>query len=80
MDDSLGKVVAKLIEKNIYDKTLIVIASKHGQTPIDPTKYGKVDPQAVTNATGVDVLFQTVSRHALDSMRNINIDLSLLVR
>ena len=31
-----------------------------GQTPIDPTKYGKVDPKAVTNATGVPVTWQTV--------------------
>ena len=61
VDASLGKVVAKLIAKGIFDKTLIVIAAKHGQAPIDPTKFGEVDPTAVTNATKVDVLFQTVS-------------------
>jgi arylsulfatase A-like enzyme len=68
VDASLGKVVAKLIEKKIYDKTLIVVASKHGQTPIDPTKYMKIDPQGVTNATGVDVLFQTVSPYYIYSL------------
>ncbi|KAI9862256.1 MAG: hypothetical protein M1813_004731 [Trichoglossum hirsutum] len=41
VDDSLGKVVAALKAKKIYDDTLLIIASKHGQTPIDPTKYGK---------------------------------------
>lgn len=61
VDTSLGRVVAKLVEKNVYNKTLIIVASKHGQAPIDPTKYAKIDPQLVINATGVDVLFQTVS-------------------
>jgi arylsulfatase A-like enzyme len=49
-----------LTKKNIYKETLVIVASKHGQTPIDPSKYGTVDPDAVTNATKVDVLFQTV--------------------
>jgi phosphoglycerol transferase MdoB-like AlkP superfamily enzyme len=65
VDNSLGQVVAKLKQKNIYDDTLFIVASKHGQAPIDPTKYGKVDPTAVTNATGVDILWQTVSCHIL---------------
>ena len=60
VDDSLGQVIAKLTEKNLYKDTLIIVASKHVQTPIDPTKYGTVDPAAVTNATKVDVDFQTV--------------------
>jgi predicted AlkP superfamily pyrophosphatase or phosphodiesterase len=61
VDNSLGQVIKKLTEKKLYNDTLIVIASKHGQTPIDPTKYSTVAPDAVTNATKVDVLFQTVS-------------------
>lgn len=60
VDSSLGKVVAKLKANNLYDDTLIIVASKHGQNPIDPSKYKKIDPQAVTNATKVDVAFQTV--------------------
>jgi membrane-anchored protein YejM (alkaline phosphatase superfamily) len=60
VDSSLGQVVAKLVKKGLYNDTLIIVASKHGQTPIDPKKFVKVDPAAVTNATKVDVLFQTV--------------------
>jgi membrane-anchored protein YejM (alkaline phosphatase superfamily) len=60
VDDSLGKVVAALKAKKIYDDTLLIIASKHGQTPIDPTKYGKINPKAITNATEVPVTWQTV--------------------
>jgi hypothetical protein len=65
VDDSLGKVIAKLIAKKIYDETLIAVASKHGQAPIDPKKFSEVNPDAVTNATKVDVLFQTVSSTSL---------------
>jgi hypothetical protein len=63
VDDSIGQVISKLTEKNLIEDTLIIVASKHGQAPIDITKYGTVDPDAVTNATKVDVLFQTVSRN-----------------
>lgn len=65
VDASLGLIVQKLKAKGMYDDTLIIIASKHGQAPIDPTKYGKIDPLAVTNATGVDVAFQTSDDIAL---------------
>jgi predicted AlkP superfamily pyrophosphatase or phosphodiesterase len=61
VDDSLKKVVDKLIQKKIYDDTLILICSKHGQAPINPNLYGKIDPALVQNATGVDVLWVTVS-------------------
>ncbi|KAH0542755.1 hypothetical protein FGG08_002894 [Glutinoglossum americanum] len=65
VDSSLGKVVAALKAKNIYDDTLIIIASKHGQAPIDPTKYGKIPPANVTDAAGVPVTWQTSDDIAL---------------
>lgn len=58
VDQSLGKIVQALKDKKIYEDTLIIIASKHGQAPIDPTQFKKINPALVTNATGVDVLFQ----------------------
>lgn len=60
VDNSIGQVVTKLKAKGLFEKTLIIIASKHGQAPIDPTLFSEVDPDAVVNATKVDVLFQTV--------------------
>jgi arylsulfatase A-like enzyme len=38
IDQSLGKFVAELKKEGIYDSTLIIIAAKHGQSPIDVTK------------------------------------------
>jgi hypothetical protein len=34
-DASLGKMVAELQKKGLYDRTLIIITAKHGQSPID---------------------------------------------
>ncbi len=39
VDASIGKFVAELKSKGLYDSTLIVITAKHGQSPIDPTRY-----------------------------------------
>lgn len=36
-DASLGKMVAELKAKGLYDSTLIIISAKHGQSPIDKT-------------------------------------------
>jgi hypothetical protein len=38
VDQSLGKIVAALKAKNLFDSTLIIISSKHGQSPIDLTQ------------------------------------------
>ncbi|HXY75391.1 MAG TPA: alkaline phosphatase family protein [Steroidobacteraceae bacterium] len=38
VDQSLGKMVEELKEQHIYDSTLIIIAAKHGQSPIDVSK------------------------------------------
>ena len=38
VDQTLGMLVAELKKEHLYDKTLIVIAAKHGQSPIDLQK------------------------------------------
>lgn len=61
VDTFLGDFVAKLQANGLYENTLIVVASKHGQAPVDPNKYGKVNPSLIIPATGVNVSFVTVS-------------------
>jgi Type I phosphodiesterase / nucleotide pyrophosphatase len=39
VDASIGKFVDELKAKGLYDSTLIVITAKHGQSPIDPSRY-----------------------------------------
>lgn len=70
VDKSLGQVVSALKAKSLLDDTLIIVASKHGQAPIDPSKYSKINKQLVTNATKVDVVFQTVIAEPDEPNRN----------
>ena len=39
VDASIGEFVSELKERHLYDSTLIVITAKHGQSPIDPSRY-----------------------------------------
>jgi hypothetical protein len=38
-DSAIGDMVAALKKNGIYDKTLIIITAKHGQSPIDSARY-----------------------------------------
>jgi len=38
VDLALGRIVAELKAKNLFDSTLIIVTSKHGQSPIDLTQ------------------------------------------
>src|SRR5271169_1974959 len=38
-DDAIGKMVAKLKKRGLYQSTLIIISAKHGQNPIDSARY-----------------------------------------
>lgn len=70
VDSSFAQIISKLKQKDVYEDTLIIVASKHGQAPIDPTKYGKVDPSLVPAATGVNVSFTTTDDIALIFLEN----------
>jgi hypothetical protein len=39
VDASIAAFVSELKKQGLYDSTLIVITAKHGQSPIDPTRY-----------------------------------------
>ena len=39
VDASIAAFVEELKDKGLYDSTLIVITAKHGQSPIDPSRY-----------------------------------------
>ncbi len=39
VDASIGAFVSELKARGLYDSTLIVITAKHGQSPIDPSRY-----------------------------------------
>lgn len=53
VDDSLGQVAAELEKKGILNDTLIFVCSKHGQSPIDPKLYRKIDQHLIEPSSGV---------------------------
>ena len=53
VDASIGAFVEELKDKGLYESTLIVITAKHGQSPIDPTRYV---PQAKVGTTPATLL------------------------
>lgn len=53
VDASIAAFVNELKKRGLYDSTLIVITAKHGQSPIDPTRYV---PQANVGTTPVTLL------------------------
>lgn len=42
VDDSIGQMVSAIQNNGLYDSTLIIITSKHGQSPIDPKLYNPI--------------------------------------
>jgi hypothetical protein len=63
VDASLGKMVAELSAKGLEDSTLIIVTSKHGQSPIDP---GQLHMEAGGGGTA-DVADPLASVNAIDS-------------
>ena len=42
VDDSIGEMVNHIKDRGLYESTLIIITAKHGQSPIDPTRYNPI--------------------------------------
>ncbi|CAG8786327.1 21869_t:CDS:2, partial [Cetraspora pellucida] len=61
VDGILGKFVNELKAKNLLDDTIIIISAKHGQSPIDPKLFKKIDPQLLNDTIGADKLNQITS-------------------
>jgi len=40
-DEALGSFISALKQEGIYDSTLVILTSKHGQSPINPVKVNK---------------------------------------
>jgi hypothetical protein len=39
VDSSIGEIIKALKAAGLYDRTLLIITAKHGESPIDPTRY-----------------------------------------
>ena len=51
VDASIGEFVSELKAQGLYDSTLIIITAKHGQSPIDPSRYVSQEINGTSPAT-----------------------------
>jgi len=65
VDAFLTAFVSKLKANNLYTSTLIIVAAKHGQAPINPTLFKEIDPALITAQVGVPIAHQTSDDIAL---------------
>jgi hypothetical protein len=56
VDASLGRIVAALKARRLFESTLIVVSAKHGQSPVDPAKLAMEPGSGHGNQTVVDPL------------------------
>ncbi|WP_296744333.1 alkaline phosphatase family protein [Mesorhizobium sp.] len=52
VDGALGELVNALKDNHLADSTLIILASKHGQSPIDPATFQALDDDPYTKTPG----------------------------
>jgi hypothetical protein len=50
VDKSLGRIISELKAQKLYDSTMIILSSKHGQSPIDVKRRKVVDRNIIRNA------------------------------
>jgi len=48
-DQSIGAIVDELRAKGLLKTTLVIISSKHGNSPVDPTTLARVDPKLIAD-------------------------------
>src|SRR5207237_5936465 len=46
-DQSIGKIIARLQARGLFDSTLIIVTAKHGDSPIDPEKLRRADLELI---------------------------------
>lgn len=52
VDGALGELMSGLRAKHLEDSTLVILASKHGQSPIDPATLQAIDDDPYTKTPG----------------------------
>jgi hypothetical protein len=50
VDQSLGKMVAALKQRSLYNDTAIIVSAKHGQSPMNPAALNRIKDSTIINA------------------------------
>jgi hypothetical protein len=55
-DASIGKMVAALKSRGLLDSTLIIISAKHGQSPVDSSRYTPITASGLVTTSPATIL------------------------
>ncbi len=56
VDAAIGEMVAALKSNGVYDSTLIVISAKHGQSPVDSSRYTPITASGLVTTSPATIL------------------------
>ncbi len=56
VDGAIGQMVSQLKARGLFDSTLIVITAKHGQSPVDPSRYTPMTSTSVVTTSPATIL------------------------
>jgi Type I phosphodiesterase / nucleotide pyrophosphatase len=68
VDMSIGKMVAELKRRDLYNSTVIIISAKHGQSPIDPSRLLRIPADAPSDQPPSAVLGSAVAQALEDDI------------
>ena len=71
VDDSVGQMVIKLKDRGLYESTLVIITSKHGQSPIDPNAVDRI-PGKTSNGLSPATLISNQLHAAMPASEDPN--------
>jgi hypothetical protein len=71
VDDSVGQMVIKLKDRGLYESTLVIITSKHGQSPIDPNALDRI-PDKTSNGLSPATLISNQLHAAMPASEDPN--------
>jgi hypothetical protein len=61
VDDSVGEMVAELKKQGLLSSTLIIVTAKHGQSPIDPSRYFRIPADNASDASPAEIIANNTS-------------------
>jgi len=71
VDDSIGQMVMELKDRGLYESTLVIITSKHGQSPVDPNALNRI-PGKTSNGLSPATLISNQLHAAMPASEDPN--------
>ncbi len=78
VDTAIGRFVSELQHRGLYEKTLIVISAKHGQSPIDPRSVLRIPADAPTDQPPSAIISPAGVGPGFPAVQALEDDVSLL--